>query len=60
MNEHFNKLLREYLEKKIPEIIMEQTYSIKSQIVEYYPNKDVIFSEEFCDLIFKESPVFYN
>lgn len=45
MNEHFNKLLREYLEKKIPEILMEQTYSIKSQIVEYYPNKDVIFSE---------------
>lgn len=58
MNEHFNKLLREYLEKKIPEILMEQTYSIKSKIVEYYPNKDVIFSEEFCDLIFKESPVF--
>lgn len=58
INEHFNKLLREYLEKKIPEILMEQTYSIKSQIVEYYPNKDVIFSEEFCDLIFKESPVF--
>lgn len=56
MNEHFNKLLREYLEKKIPEILMEQTYSIKPQIVEYYPNKDVIFSEEFCDLIFKESP----
>lgn len=58
MNEHFNKLLREYLEKKIPEILMEQTYSIKPQIIEYYPNKDVIFSEEFCDLIFKESPVF--
>lgn len=56
MNEHFNKLLREYLEKKIPEILMKQTYSIKPQIVEYYPNKDVIFSEEFCDLIFKESP----
>lgn len=56
MNEYFNKLLREYLEKKIPEILMEQTYSIKPQIVEYYPNKDVIFSEEFCDLIFKESP----
>ena len=58
MNEHFNKLLREYLKKKIPEILMEQTYSIKTQIIEYYPNKDVIFSEEFCDLIFKESPVF--
>lgn len=56
MNENFNKLLREYLEKKIPEILMEQTYSIKPQIIEYYPNKDVIFSEEFCDLIFKESP----
>lgn len=56
MNEHFNKLLREYLEKKIPEILMKQTYSIKPQIIEYYPNKDVIFSEEFCDLIFKESP----
>lgn len=56
MNEYFNKLLREYLEKKIPEILMKQTYSIKPQIVEYYPNKDVIFSEEFCDLIFKESP----
>lgn len=58
MNEHFNKLLREYLEKKIPEILMEQTYSIKPQIIEYYPNKDVIFSEEFCDLIFKDSPIF--
>ena len=56
MNEHFNKLLREYLEKKIPEILMEQTYSIKPKIIEYYPNKDVIFSEEFCNLIFKESP----
>lgn len=56
MNEHFNKLLREYLEKKIPEILMEQTYSIKPKIIEYYPNKDVVFSEEFCDLIFKESP----
>lgn len=56
MNEHFNKLLREYLEKKIPEILMEKTYSIKPQIIEYYPNKDVIFSEEFCDFIFKESP----
>jgi len=56
MNENFNKLLREYLEKKIPEILMEQTYSIKPQIIEYYPNKDVIFSEEFCDLIFKDSP----
>lgn len=56
MNEHFNKLLRDYLEKKIPEILMEQTYSIKPKIIEYYPNKDVIFSDEFCDLIFKESP----
>lgn len=56
MNEHFNKLLREYLEKKIPEILMEKIYSIKPQIIEYYPNKDVIFSEEFCDFIFKESP----
>lgn len=56
MNEHFNKLLREYLEKKIPEILMEQTYSIEPKIIEYYPNKDVIFSEEFCDLIFKDSP----
>lgn len=56
MNEHFNRLLREYLEKKIPEILMKQTYSIKPQIIEYYPNKDVIFSEEFCDFIFKESP----
>lgn len=56
MNEHFNKLLREYLEKKIPEILMEKTYSIKPQIIEYYPNKDVVFSEEFCDFIFKESP----
>ena len=47
MKEHFNKLLREYSKKKIPEILMEQTYSIKPQIIEYYPNKDVICFFEF-------------
>lgn len=57
MNEQFNKLLRKYLEKKIPEILMEPLYSIRPQIIKYYPNKDVILSDEFCDLVFKTHPL---
>lgn len=57
MNEQFNKLLRKYLEKKIPEILMEPLYSIRPQIIKYYPNKDVILSDEFCDLVFKAHPL---
>lgn len=56
MNEQFNKSLREYLEKKIPEILMKPTYSIIPDNIKHYPNKDVAFTEEFCDLVFANSP----